>query len=144
MSNQFPSPAQYDAPMPVAVPPKPSKLKRFGLPVGLLLLGLMLGGVVGAVAKPDPPVQVQEKIVEKKVEVPTTPQSCLTAITYAEQIISSSGRTVGVFVDVLDAVKTFNAAKITALSPKIDDETTLITGITPKYQSARDSCRASR
>jgi gas vesicle protein len=143
-SEQPPFPPH--APVQPPVPPKPSKLKRFGLPIGLLLLGLVIGGVSGASAVPEPVVQVQEKVVEKKVtvNVPTTPQSCLNAIQYGEEVIESSTRVMQVLIKILDAVKTLDAAAINRLNPQIDTETTLLGEIKPKYQSARDSCQASR
>jgi hypothetical protein len=131
------------------VPKKPSKFKRFGLPVGLLLLGLVIGGASGASAVPDP-VQVvkevpgPERVVEKKVTVPTTPASCVQAIDDAEKIIASSGRAVGVMSDMFGAAAKLDAATINRLSPKIDDETAYLNKIRPSYQSSRDSCRASR
>jgi hypothetical protein len=135
----------YVPQMPVT-PVKPSKLKRFGLPVGLLLLGLVIGGASGASAVPEPVVQVQERRVEVPVEkiVKETPASCLSALEHSEEIIQSSARTVGVFVEILDAVQVLDAAKITSLNPKIEAETDVLDTLRPKYQSARDSCRASR
>lgn len=133
-------------PVPPQAPKKPSKLKRFGLPVGLLLLGLVIGTASGAAAKPEPvvEVQVQEKIVEKRVEVPRTPQSCLTAIDKGEAVIQSAGRVAGIFGQIIDAVKTMDAATIYKLNPKLDAETEILNGIKPQYQSARDACRASK
>jgi hypothetical protein len=142
---------QYNVPPMPPQKPKTSKLKRFGLPVGLLLLGLVIGGASGASAVPDPVEVVKEvpgpeRTVTKevKVEVPKTPQACLTAIDNAESIIQSSGRVVGIFSEILDAVKTLNVAGIEAANPKIDAETATLNELRPKYQIARDTCRASK
>lgn len=131
---------------PVLPPQKPSKLKRFGLPIGLLLLGLVIGGASGASAVPEPVEIVKEVPVEKIVTktVKETPATCLTAIGYAEDIIASTGRVVGVFGQILDAASDLNAARIEALNPEIDVETEVINELRPKYQSARDDCQASR
>jgi len=139
-----------------AVPPmpdhKPTKAKKKWLVPLLIAVALLFGAGIGnatAAAKPAE-IQIQtkevEKVVEKKVNVPvlTTPASCTDAITYAEQIMSSSARAVGVMGEMFKAAARLDAATITSLSPKIDDETAVLNGIRPKYQSARDSCQASR
>lgn len=152
MSNQYPPPEsqympqapQYPPYQPAPLPPKKSKFKRFLLPVGLLLLGLVIGGSAGASAVPEPVVQVQEKVVTKEVEVTVTPVSCLKAIQHAEEVIDSSGRVVVVFSDILDAVKKLDADEIYRLNPKIDAETAVLQDIKPKYHAARDACQASR
>jgi hypothetical protein len=142
-TTTYPSQPLYQPQVPMPVK-KASKLKRFGLPVGLLALGLMVGGTAGASAVPEPVEVVKEvpveKIVTKTKEV--TPQACLTAISQGELIIQSSGRVATIFSDILSAVQTMDAAAIRAANPKLDAETATIKGITPKYQNARDECRA--
>lgn len=128
-------------------PPKASKLKRFGLPTGLLLLGLIIGGASGASAVPEPVEVVKEvpgpeRVVEKKVNVPVTPQTCRDAITHGEAVIQSSSRVAGIFSEIIDAVRAMDSAAIIALNPKIDTETAILNEIRPKYQAARDACRA--
>ena len=140
---------QYGGPVPPMPTKAPKKPKQWLVPV-LIAVALVFGAGMGNASAAVKPAEIQiqekevEKIVEKKVPVPTTPASCIDAITYAEQVMESSSRAFGVMGEMFKAAAKLDAATMTALSPKIDDETDTLNRIRPKYQSARDSCKASR
>ncbi len=137
--NGYPTP-----PLPVQPPKKPSLLKRFGFAAGTLVLAVILGSAVGANAVPEPVevIKVQEKIVEKTVKVPVTPESCKTALTLAGTVIDYSAEAMGYMSDALQAAGRLDAASITAASEKLNTVTPKLKEIGPKYRAARDLCQA--
>lgn len=149
MSNETQQPFNNYPPMPTQAPAKkPSKLKRFGLPVGLLLLGLIIGGVSGASAVPEPVEVVKEvpgpeRIVNKTVEKPVTPQTCKTALDLAGQIMTISAEALGYSNDAVQAAARIDASGIMLARTNMDAVTVRLKEIGPKYLSARDSCNAS-
>lgn len=147
--DQWPGYSNAVPPMP---PQAPKKAKKKWLVPVLIVAALLLGAGMGNASAAAKPAEIQiqtkevEKVVEKKVPVPvpTTPSECAAALDYAEDVMRSSARVVGIFSDIIDAVKILDANKITELSPKIDDETVILEDIRPKYQSAAATCRASK
>jgi len=152
MSNQYPAPVNeyqhipVQPPMPPQLPKKPSKLKRFGLPVGLLLAGLLIGGVSGASAVPEPVTVTKEVPVEKIVTktVKETPASCLKAIQHAEEIFGVAADMTDVMKDGIQAAAYGNAADINAVTARIEALNADLDKYVADYKPARDSCQASR
>jgi len=137
---------QYAPAVPPQVPKKASKFKRFGLPVGLLLAGLLVGGVSGASAVPEPVEIVKEVPVEKIVTktVKETPASCLKAIQYAEQIFGVAADMTDVMSDGIKAAAYGSAADINAVTARIEVLNASLDTHTASYKTARDSCQASK
>jgi hypothetical protein len=111
-------------------------------------VALIFGFGLGAIKPPPAPVTITkevpvDKIVEKRVEVPVTPQACLTALTHAGEIIDISGATVGIMSDTLKAAVLRDVPSITANTEKVKVQTDKLKGITPGYISAREECQAS-
>lgn len=136
------------------VPPMPNhapkKAKRKWLVPLLMLAALLVGLTVGA-AKPAPDPVTIEKVVEKKVEVPVekqvevpvTPTACGDFIDLAEKVNNISSEVLGIMSSTITAAGNLDAATITANNAKLPPQTAKLKAITPDYQSARDTCRAS-
>jgi uncharacterized hydantoinase/oxoprolinase family protein len=128
------------------LPPKPSKFKRFRLPVGLLLLGLIIGGASGASAVPEP-VEIEKRVevpVEKIVTKKETPASCLKAIQHAEEIFGVAADMTGVMADGMKAAAYGTVADINAVTARIEALNTELDTHTGNYKPVRDACQASR
>lgn len=139
-----PTPPQY-APF-QSYPQPPAPKKRFNWKLALAMFAaVIIGGIIGSVSNPAPPpvVQVQEKRVEVEKKVTETPAECGTALDLGADIIGMSGTVVGLLSNSMEAVGNLDAATIRGNSAKIREQTAKLKAVTPDYQSARDTCKAS-
>lgn len=151
MSNETQNPYQqfqYGPQMPTQAPKKRALFKRFGLPVGLLLFGLLVGGSIGTSSVPDPVEIVKEvpveKIVEKKVTEFRAPSSCLKAIEHAEEIFGVAARTTTVMSEAISAASARSTSRLNASTAKMDGLNAELEGFGVSYRASRDECKASR
>lgn len=155
MTTQIPQPQQqfYASPestnqyqpVPPLPEPKPKAKRKWLVPV-LVTVALLFGIGIGSATKPTPPTPAPitiEKPVEKRIEVTVASPACTKAFGYAEDVFSSSSRTLGSMQNILDAVKRLDASAITAENPKIDAETAIVKDAGPKYRSAKADCLAA-
>ncbi|MFC9335849.1 hypothetical protein [Arthrobacter sp. NPDC057009] len=157
MSNQYDGPANYQPPTqsaygqmgmpPVLQPaPEPGKPKRkWLLPVGLAVAGLVLGFGAGMGAKPEPEIVVQEKIVEKEVEVEVvkevTPPSCIEALDVTQEAIELFSTYPEMANDAVQAAGTFDTAGLQAATRKIETFNSDLGKLTPKVGAPVAACR---
>lgn len=89
----------------------PAKSKRrWVLPTALAVAGVMVGAGLATASQGEPetitvekPVQV-EKVVTEEVEVPVTPDACITALDSADGLIDASGAVIGIAAGAFDLV----------------------------------------
>lgn len=127
--------------------PEKPKRKMPWLLIALTVVALFIGagsGYASGSSKIPDTVEV-EKVVEKKVnvEVPTTPDSCMQALGFAQDVISSAGRALEYSNDNLKAVVDFDADRIKANTAKTEAETAVLEELGPKFQLSRDECLAT-
>ena len=112
----------------------------------------LFGGVVGASGQPDPvevvkevpgPERVVTNTVEKKVEVPVTPPSCIKYIGLSEQGFSYAAEAMGYMSDALTAAGSLNTAALSAASDKIAVVSPKMKALAPETNAAKAECRAS-
>lgn len=98
---------------------------------------LLLGGAVGAAAKPAEKVEV-----EKIVEVEVSPESCEDAFAAAEKVFASSARVIGYGQEAVKAAARLDAEGIMSQKRLVDTETPVIQKLQPEYQNAKKECLA--
>lgn len=135
--NQIPQQPQYQPnynvqptyPLPQQLVPElsttpPEKPKRNFAKVAILVAAsLLIGGSIGAAAKP-----------------PVAPAACAEGFGYAEDVFSSSSTTMGYMQDALQSAARLDASGISRTIPKVEGETAKLKTIAPKYQSAKAAC----
>lgn len=148
-TNWNPTPPNPLPPLPVNPPAKPKAKRRWLVPV-LVLVALFMGVGIGS-AKPAPdPVTITkevpvEKIVTKEVpvEVPVTPTECGDFITLAAKVNDINSEVLGLLSSSLTAAGNLDSATIMANNAKLPTQTAKLKALTPEYQTARDTCKAS-
>lgn len=105
------------------------------------LVAAALAGGIGYNAKPTPDPVTIEKIVEVDKIVKITPDSCLTALSLAEDIFASTLRALEHSDDTVKAAVRLDAETIMQKKAAMDIETAYLKIIAPKYQTARTQCR---
>lgn len=136
MSQHYPS---FPTPTSHLQPPAPRKKQWFKnplllIPLGTLLLGLSIGGASAKTETVEVTKEVQvpgpERTVTKevKVPVPTTPASCLEALTLTEEAFDYASESVG-------AISKYDLAGANAATKKLQ-------AIAPRVNAAKAACRA--
>lgn len=128
-------------------PPKPKawwKKPIFILPAACLLLGLGLG----ASNRPAPErieVPGPERVVTKteNVEVPVTPEVCLTALDLAEQGFTYAAESMGYMSAALTAASDLDIDAINKASADLKVVTPKMEALAPKANAAKSECRAT-
>jgi hypothetical protein len=97
----------------------------------------------GAEATPttiaEPTVEI--KYLDRDVEV--VPEACLEALDVAEEVFDAAAEGFHAAADAFYAAADFDAAGIRAGRRGIEAATAEISELTPRWQSARDECRAA-
>jgi hypothetical protein len=132
-------------------PPAPKKQAWWKKPAVLLPIGaLLLGTAIGTSNRPAPVEVVKEvpgpeRVVTKteKVDVPTTPASCLTALDLSEQAFTYAAESMGYMNEALQAAGKFNTAGIEAAGEKLKVLNPKLTALSPQVNAAKAECRAS-
>jgi hypothetical protein len=123
---------------PPATPPKKKGWRIRHIAAAYGIGGLILGSALAAAAQGEPEtvtvtkeVPGPERIVEKekRVEVPVTPQSCLTALTLNEEAFTGLATSMQLVMDADYSGAKANNDKVSALVPKVN--------------AAKSECRAS-
>lgn len=133
------------------MPPAPKKSrKRFILPAALLVGGIIIGSAAAGSAEPEVrtvtkevPGPEREVIKEVKVNVPTVPESCLTALTLSEQAFDYASESMGYMSDALTAAGNIDPAGIEQASGKLKLITPKLQALAPQVNTAKAECRAS-
>lgn len=111
--------------------------KKWAGPVLLAVGCLAVGGSIGASGQPEPVEVVKEvpgpeRVVTKteRVEVPVTPEACLTALTLNEEAFSGLAKSMEFVMDGDYAGASANTDKVSLLVPKVN--------------AAKTECRAAK
>ncbi|WP_104138750.1 hypothetical protein [Arthrobacter sp. ZGTC131] len=142
---QQPAYSQVGLPLPpqAAEPEKRKRKPKWFLPAGLAVAGLVLGFGAGVGAKPEPEIVVQEKIVEKEVEVvkEVTPPSCIEALDVTQEAIELFSTYPEMAHDAVQAAGTFDTAGLQAVTRKIETFNSDLDKLTPKVGAPVAACR---
>ena len=129
-------------------PPAPKKTPWFKKPVIIFPNAALLVGVgIGSTMVPEPEVITVEgpkQLVEKRIEVKTTPEACLNYITFSEQGFTYSSEAMGYMNEALQAAGKLDAAGITAASGKLDILNPKFAALLTKSNAAKAECRAAK
>lgn len=136
------------------VPPLPPVKKqskkiqvRRAVAIGVTAAALGIGALLGSgSAKTEIQTVEVPKEVTKTVtkEVPTTPQACLDAISYAEQGFDYAAQGFGYSSDAIKAVSEFDVAGIQAANAGMQDVQSKMAALNPLLQAAKADCRAAQ
>lgn len=111
-------PMQWSAPHAQATEPEKRK-RKWILPAGLAVAGLVLGFGAGVGAKPEPVIEVQEKIVEKEVTVEVTPPECIEALDLAAVLVEDLAKVPAIAADGMGAALDQDVAGINAVTERL-------------------------
>ena len=138
--NPQPQPPAYYGP-PLQPPVK--KKRKWILPVGMLVGGLILGSTAGASQVPDPIVETktETKTVTETKEV--TPKECLKALDLYEELVGYSTEALGYTKEAMLAASKLDAAGIRAENDKMTELKPKIQAVTDPLLTAKSTCRAS-
>lgn len=135
------------------VPPAPQKKPskkiqvRRAVAIGVAAAALAVGVLIGSgSAKTEIQTVEVPKEVTKTVtkEVPTTPQSCLDAISYAEQGFDYAAEGFGYSSDAIKAVSEFDVAGVQAANSGMQEVQGKMAALNPLLQAAKADCRAAQ
>ena len=137
-------------------PPKSgwSKKKTLLAGAGVLLFGIIIGscGASGGTETTSTPAPTEtetvevpgpERVVEKEVEVPVTPDSCLEALDLAEQGFDLASQTISIMNDALQAAANLNVAGIESATAQLEVLQPELESIVGPMNEAKAECRAS-
>lgn len=150
MNSHTPPPMSARKPAQQPLPPKPKRQWKLPTAIGAtaLLIGVGIGtSAAGGVPEtPEPEVITETETVteevEVEVEVERTPQSCLTAIDYAEEAIGYSSDIINTLSVGIEYYLDGDISGIEASTAQVESLTGDVERITPDYQAARDDCRS--
>jgi hypothetical protein len=141
--NPYPTSTWAQPRLPLNPSPKPKRgIAKWWLPATVGVAALLIGMGAGA-ATVKPEIQTVTKTETVTKEVAKTPKECRTALDLGNQALSSAGTTIGILSDALGAVSRLDAATVQGTAGKVDAQTQIIKGLTPKYTAARSACLAS-
>lgn len=128
---------------------KPKWYKRaWARYAAVAFVGLLLGATL---FKPAPTVQTREVAAPvvaspspSPVAVPTTPQSCLEALDYADRGFALAGDAFVIVSDAFQAIGNGDAAELDRQTTKLGNVAGPFNALAPKYNAAKAKCRDSR
>jgi hypothetical protein len=125
-----------------ATPPPPAKKQRKWLmPAAFLVGGMLIGGGVASANKPEPVIQVQEKIVTNTVEKKVTPKECITALDLAAVMVGDLSEAPGIVGDALKSAYDHDVAGINAVTERLKTSKANLDKQKAPLAAANMSCR---
>lgn len=131
---------------------RPARIRRRILAIGLPVVALLAGVGIGTSAaggSPEPRVETKietrevEVPVEKKVEVPVTPDACIAALDEAEALNQLNIEAFDIVAGMFDSASNYDVAGINSGTSKLDALQPKVAAKVADYNDEATACRAN-